>query len=196
MKVCSVEGCSTKSSARFMCLKHYARWRRSIIGGIPENTIKPKSQMYIEDVALKWKSDNCLRWPFQINKKNYAIVSVLRKSKYVHRMICEITHGKPPSVNSKAWHTCGNKECVNPKHIKWIEPGEAVRTRKKRAEKTGEDHHNSKLSNIDALEIYKQKNQISAAHLADHYKVSVSAVYMIWSRRNYRSVTKNLTIFI
>lgn len=198
IKICAVEGCSKKNIARCMCSKHYAQWRRSIKGKPPKSTVKSKSNIYIEDVALKWESNSCLRWPFEINKKNYAIISVLRKSKHAHRLICEIKHGKPPSVNSQAWHTCGNKDggCVNPNHIKWIEPSEPIRIKKRRCEKIGENHYNSKLSNKDVLEIYRKKNKEPAAKLADYYRVSVSAVYMIWSRRNYRSVTKKLTIFI
>jgi len=193
-KVCAMAGCLRKPSARGMCSKHYAQWRRSIKGRLPERPLKSKSQLYIESVALKWEGDDCLKWPFQINKNKYAIVSVGRKSKYAHRVICLIKHGMPPTLSSQAWHTCGNKEggCVNPKHIRWVELKESMRTRKKRSERTGEAHHNSKLSNSDVLKIYSKKNIASAAELANQYKVSASAIYMIWTRRNYRIVTEQL----
>lgn len=194
--LCSIMGCAGISKARSMCSKHYARWRRSVNGPISKSTSKAQSQLYIEDVVLKWESDECLRWPFQVNKEKYASTYVKRKSKYAHKVICEIKNGPPPQVNSRAWHTCGNKEggCVNPKHIKWVELGHSIRFGRKRRVRAGENHHNSKLSNVDVLNIYRNKNKIPASGLARNYGVSLSAIYMIWSRRNYKLVTEKLTI--
>lgn len=195
--LCSIIGCAEISKARSMCSKHYARWRRSVSGPISKSTSKAQSQLYIEGVALRWESDDCLRWPFRINKEKYAIAYVRRKSKYAHKIICEIKNGPPPTASSQAWHICGNKEggCVNPKHIKWVELRHSVKYRRKSHVRSGEDHHNSKLSNVDDLDIYRNKNKTPASGLAKKYGVSLSAIYMIWTRRNYRLVTKELTVF-
>ena len=38
---------------------------------------------------------------------------------YLHRLICWLFHGPPPSMLMVASHLCHNRLCVNPLHIMW-----------------------------------------------------------------------------
>src|SRR5690554_4253043 len=41
------------------------------------------------------------------------------KVRYLHRLVCEETHGPPPSPKHQAVHSCDVKNCVNPEHLSW-----------------------------------------------------------------------------
>ena len=51
----------------------------------------------------------------------YPKVTWRGKDYALHRLVCEWKHG--PTLfqgrQSHAMHECGNKECVNPDHIRW-----------------------------------------------------------------------------
>ena len=39
--------------------------------------------------------------------------------RYVHRMVCEFFHGPPPPGKPCALHSCDNKACYEPSHLRW-----------------------------------------------------------------------------
>jgi hypothetical protein len=38
---------------------------------------------------------------------------------YVHRMVCEFFHGPPPPGKPFALHSCDNRACYEPSHLRW-----------------------------------------------------------------------------
>ena len=36
-----------------------------------------------------------------------------------HRYVCEMAHGPQPPDKPHASHSCGVRNCVNPRHLKW-----------------------------------------------------------------------------
>lgn len=38
---------------------------------------------------------------------------------YVHRMVCEFFHGPPPPGQPFALHSCDNRACYEPSHLRW-----------------------------------------------------------------------------
>jgi len=65
--------------------------------------------------------DECVIWPFAKNHKGYGQLGYEGQSYKANRMMCELAHGKPPSPEHQAAHTCGNGHlsCVNPNHLEW-----------------------------------------------------------------------------
>ncbi len=66
------------------------------------------------------KSDtlDCLPWPFS-NCDWYHTVRHDGRWTKAHRLMCEIAHGLPPDKGYFALHSCDNKWCVNPQHLRW-----------------------------------------------------------------------------
>ena len=73
----------------------------------------------------EYKGDDCLYWPFGKTSAGYGQFGRDGKMKFVHRYMCEYTHGPAPE-GYQAAHSCGNgaKGCVNPRHVSWKSPRE------------------------------------------------------------------------
>lgn len=98
---------------------------------------------------------DCILWPFSKTSAGYPLVVDGRSFRARgHRLVCEWVHGDPASPEMQAAHACGQKLCVNPKHLRWATPVE--NTHDKFAHGTmrrGVDVHTSKLNENDVREI-------------------------------------------
>jgi hypothetical protein len=69
--------------------------------------------------AAEYDSDECLLWPFPPVQCGYGKFMIDKKQPYAHRWICEYKNGHPPTPEHHAAHSCGNKLCVNWRHLSW-----------------------------------------------------------------------------
>jgi hypothetical protein len=119
--ICSVNECGNHSVGRGYCSKHYKRWQK--FGDVTKTpTIATIS--FIETKLLLNKTKECVIWPFQRKKDGYAKIYINGKQLSTSRVICEKIHGKPPTLQHQAAHSCGNGHlgCVNPDHLSWKTP--------------------------------------------------------------------------
>lgn len=63
--------------------------------------------------------DDCLIWPYSCCTPGYGMFMFETKRRLAHRFMCEKTHGAAPGDDYHAAHSCGNRRCVNPKHLSW-----------------------------------------------------------------------------
>ena len=118
--VCSIDGCNRPIKARGLCNGHYKRQVKhgDPLGGRASSEDLSK---FIEEVAVPYKEAICLIWPFSRGGNGYAYATWNGKRSGVHRLVCELTSGPPPSPKHEAAHTCGRGHdgCVNPIHLAW-----------------------------------------------------------------------------
>lgn len=65
------------------------------------------------------ETDECIEWPFAVSSNGYGKVWHKKRAACAHRVACEMTYGPPPDPRLDAAHSCGNRKCVNPAHLRW-----------------------------------------------------------------------------
>ena len=87
------------------------------------------------DELVRWylahrveQAGDCLLFTGHCGSAGYPKVQWNGHTHSLHRLVCEWQHG--PTLfegrQSHAMHRCGNKRCINPKHLEW---GDAVMNR-------------------------------------------------------------------
>lgn len=179
---CSVEGCGTRSDVKGLCNAHYLRLR---MHGAPDARATKRASLIAEqrrfiENALAHRGDNCLVWPWGKYASGYSCIPGNGKSVYGHRFICEKVHGAAPSDEHVVAHSCNNRPCCNPKHLRWATEGE--NTEDKRLHGTmpiGDKHGNTKLSEEKLAQLRGLLGKFSHRKLAEKFGVSRTWVTMI-----------------
>ena len=117
MKACAIDGCGGRVKARGWCRKHYERWRHHgdpLAGRTPEGDC-PRFLEENKDYA----GDGCLLWPYGKNGAGYGYIWKDGGHRRAHVLMLEMTAGPRPTPEHQAAHTCGNRACVNPQHLRW-----------------------------------------------------------------------------
>lgn len=118
---CIVEGCDRIIRSGSFCQRHYLRNLRhgDPLGGA-RNQIAPGLKRDFLLNAVLANTDQCLEWEFVYNTgTGYGDIVWDGKSAHAHRVVCELAHGVPPEEKLVAAHSCGNRRCMNPKHLRW-----------------------------------------------------------------------------
>lgn len=190
LDACSVAGCDRKSESRGFCNKHYKRFRQY---GDPLHEYRGPARTFLEDVAVIFKGDECLIWPFA-RSVGYARIRIDGKCHNVSRLVCEMTNGAPPTDTHQAAHSCGNGHlgCVNPMHLRWATPAENNADRFLHDTVLfGEDAPGAKLSEDQVREIQALKGKRPQIRIAKDFGISAGHVSYIQNQKTWRHLTKD-----
>ena len=113
--MCQVQGCLNDHKARGYCDTHYRAWRR--YGDAEHMRITPKVHWLADH--MDYSGDDCLLWPFDIDSNGYGRLMLGGQKRLAHRVMCWLVNGEPPPEKPHTAHWCGNRPCVNPKHLRW-----------------------------------------------------------------------------
>ena len=140
-------------------------------------------------VAVKWltenmsvQTDECVEWPYGKTNGGYGTLLLRGKRTTAHREMCRRVHGKPPAPDSQAAHSCGNRACCNPAHIRWASAAENAGDRIVDGTATrGEKGYRAKLTEQQVKQIAELLKTQTPAIIAKRLGVSRSAVKSIAS---------------
>lgn len=181
--LCKIDGCRKPAGRREWCFGHYYRWRKY---GDPNagSTANGEPLAFIEKV-ISCEDDRCVPWPFAKTKDGYAKIFVNGALRTATRIICEKVHGEPVN-DQQAAHSCGNSQCVNPRHLRWATVSENHSDKLIHGtDRRGEKCPTARLSKADVLEIRRLRSVKTLQQIADQFGVSKGYVSLVHTRRRW-----------
>lgn len=178
--ICLVDGCEVFAITKGYCENHYRRFLRY---GNPTAGYRSRgtAHRFIEEVVLKYESDECLNWPFIVNPYGYAMARRGRKTEYVSNSICRFKHGSAPTDKHQAAHNCGNRKCVNYRHLRWATPAENCEDKYKHGTHSrGERNPSAKLTESQVLEVMELIGTMPQGQIAKRFGVCRKCVNNIY----------------
>lgn len=133
--------------------------------------------------------NGCMLWTAGGTQEGYGTfrvgnTRVGRRKEMVHRIACYLSHGAPPSKTHYAAHSCRNRRCVAPSHLRWATPAENAADKvRDDTDPRGGRHGGAKLTEEQVLEILKRTEL--QRELAREYGVSRAAIGAIRQRRRW-----------
>ena len=118
----------------------------------------------------------------------YAYITVMGKTKQIHRFVFEDTYGPIPS-GMCVCHTCDNKACINPEHLFLgmnADNTADMMTKGRSYVALGEKNGSTKLTTDQVMTI--KTSRLSAKALASLYSVSRWTIFRIRSGRQWAHV--------
>lgn len=191
-RLCSIPGCGNPHDAQGWCRVHYGRWR---MHGDPLASVRILSSAgegvaFLENTAFIYEGDECLLWPFGRDGNGRAQLHYEGRMRKAHRVVCERTHGAPPTPKHHAAHLCGNGHlgCVAKRHLAWKTPAENVADKLVHGtHNRGERHNQAKLTTEQVKDIREGNETLSET--ASKYGISIGHVSSIRRRRTWRWLT-------
>lgn len=114
-----------------------------------------------------------------LSHNGYCLFAVNGKTVRAHRHIYEQCFG-PIEGGNVILHSCNNRACVNPEHLRQGTILENIQDRQEQERQSrGETHGQARLKNEEVFEILRFRNLISVKEIAALYNVSEASIYNI-----------------
>ena len=137
---------------------------------------------WIEE-RVDYAGDDCLHWPFSTYSNGYGCLTFNGTQMPAHRVMCMLAHGLPDDDKMHAAHSCGNKICCNPKHLRWATCAENHADKKRHGtHREGEAVPTSKLTEADVHQIRALKNRVPCKQIAAMFGVAYQTINDIHNR--------------
>lgn len=139
------------------------------------------------DRLLATETDDCLLWPHSLNTPGYGQLGLGNKVVgQVHVLACEHHHGLRPEGMQVA-HSCGNRPCMNGRHLRWATPVENAADRVEHGtDLRGEKSPAARLTEAQVHAIrHAHTLGITAVTLAAEYGVARRTINSIWQRKSW-----------
>lgn len=153
------------------------------------------SDLTDREIARFWSKverrgpDDC--WPWTSGRfkgSGYGAFWLRRNNVGSHRIACAFEHGD--GYDLFALHSCDNRICCNPRHLRWGTPADNMADRSDRGRAPiGERHGNSTLTAADVLAIrFRRTRGETLRSIAGDYGITLQAVAQIAAHKTWRHV--------
>lgn len=193
-RICSIPNCGNKNLARGYCNKHYQRF---LSYGDPLfiKIAERGNPLKFLKSNIGTEKHDCIDWPYGLNGQGYGAVVFNKNRMSASRAMCIMAHGEPHKDRFEAAHSCGNRICVNPNHLRWASAYENSMDRVQHGTANrGERHGRAKLIEKDVLEI--RQSELSQYKLAEIYGVDQGTISHIKSRKSWSWLEPSETLKI
>lgn len=115
---CRFPNCNRTAKTKGLCDVHYSQHRRGKeLKPIGWKTPPAPLSERIEAKTIKGKG--CWFWAGFHAANGRPMLSHDGRNRLVARLVLKLNVGNPPPGKPNACHSCGNKRCVNPTHLRW-----------------------------------------------------------------------------
>ena len=188
MTECKIEDCKNVTVGSGLCAKHWARNKRY---GSPYTVtqIRGDDKVRFWSKVDKRSESECWNWVAKSLNQGYGYFRIGgRKGRYelAHRVAYRYTKGPIPKGEgyhgAVIMHTCDNRLCCNPSHLRLGTQSDNVRDMDKKGRrvtvcKAGEGHHMTTVTEQDIRDI--RNSPLSGSVLGLKYGYSRSAINSI-----------------
>lgn len=105
---------------------------------------------------------------------------------------CRLAHGERPPGKRDVAHSCGERMCINPAHLRWAtrSENEADKITQGRSNRGGHRSGSARLRAEQVVEIREryETEDVTQQALADEYGVHIMTINSIILRRTWRHV--------
>lgn len=143
--------------------------------------------------GLKWilahstyEGEGCLIWPFSRCTAGYGQFSNENNLYLSHRYMCTLVHGEPPTDRHETAHSCGNRACVNHRHLSWKTPAGNQLDRRQHGTNTKAGGR-WRLTPEQVAEIRQLKRKELPVVVASRFGVTESNIRQIWDGKIWRT---------
>lgn len=189
MSHCSIDGCNQRHEAKGYCVKHYTRLIRY---GDPAFRVvrRGDAQEFFEGLLTHRDDRTCVPWPFTTSgsdKRPWMKRKGVRG--FVARFLCAEAHGGEPGPQFQVAHSCGNKDCVNPTHLRWDTPkGNAADKIAHGTTSRGERHGAAKLTAEQVREIRGLEGKMPKTEIGRRYGINSMHVLRLMRRERWAHI--------
>ena len=145
-------------------------------------TMEERIWMHLRDAG----PSGCLVWTGQLDHSGYGAIANSRRSGKVHRLMLALCIGRELSSGEMAIHSCDNRACCNPDHLRVGSAADNAADMANRGRSLrGERSTSARLTAADVLAI-RAASGVSYAELARTYGVDDSTVAAAAKRRTWK----------
>lgn len=195
--ICSIAGCGRKHHGRGFCSMHLSRMMRH---GDPLKSLAPtpSSQQYewLKRSVLA-SADTCVLWPFTLSSAGYGVVKDADGKKWMAHALALHLSKPMPSHDYLALHAphdiCGNRNCVNPRHLRWGTHTENAADRIIDGTNAhGANHGSARLTEADIATILDlRKSGMTQRQIAEIIRVDRSHISRILAGKKWTAIPRD-----
>lgn len=178
---CATPGCDKTVHGLGLCRPHYQR-KKQLEREI--STARHGEGMAFLEGILAAETDDCILWPFG-SSRGYGVTYIAPKNVFAHRYVCERKHGGAPFTEAQAAHICGQRKCVNWRHLRWATAKE--NTHDKYIHGTMPMGEHVGLSKLDAEKVaYIRASAEGTVALGRKFGVDRNTIHNVRKRKTWR----------